>query len=158
MYCAVLCCTVLCCLVLQCTVLYCTALHCTAVLCTTALYGTVRYCGYPLDISIAPAERDGFAPPSVLLTTDRWFRFFARPSPCPPPGSVAALFRFPQTKCSKLSRPAYSPCSLSELKIFVKCVPRLRTNREGLPGYDGVGVFNVDGEPCVATIPDAFVL
>ncbi|CAM9423951.1 unnamed protein product [Ectocarpus sp. 4 AP-2014] len=41
--------------------------------------------------------------------------------------------------------------------ILEKCAPKLKTNSDGLPGYDGVGVFNVDGEPCVATIPGAFV-
>lgn len=43
------------------------------------------------------------------------------------------------------------------LQILEKCAPKLKTNSDGLPGYDGVGVFNVDGEPCVATIPGAFV-
>lgn len=65
-----------------------------------------------------------------------------------------------------LSRPHRSLCFLhphfatqriSNLQILEKCVPKLKTNDDGLPGYDGVGVFNVDGETCVATIPGAFV-
>lgn len=43
------------------------------------------------------------------------------------------------------------------IQILEKCAPKLRTNSEGIAGYDGVGVFNVDGEPCVANMPNAFV-
>ena len=50
-----------------------------------------------------------------------------------------------------------TPAQVQKKKILEKCAPKLKTNSDGLPGYDGVGIFNVDGEPCVATIPGAFV-
>ncbi|CAN0133878.1 unnamed protein product [Ascophyllum nodosum] len=50
-----------------------------------------------------------------------------------------------------------TPAQMTKKKILEKCVPKLRTNSEGVAGYEGVGVFNVDGDPCVATIPEAHV-
>ncbi|CAN0351620.1 unnamed protein product, partial [Ascophyllum nodosum] len=58
---------------------------------------------------------------------------------------------------SAAPRGAATPAQMTKKKILEKCVPKLRTNSEGVAGYEGVGVFNVDGNPCVATIPEAHV-
>eukprot|EP00904_Undaria_pinnatifida_P008338 jgi/Undpi1/4634/HiC_scaffold_18.g07988.m1 len=71
----------------------------------------------------------------------------------PPPGAAIGA----RVTVSGTEGEPATPAQLQKKKIFEKCVPKLRTNSEGLPGYDGVGIFNVDGEPCVATIPEVHV-
>lgn len=49
-----------------------------------------------------------------------------------------------------------SPLS-SRPQMLEKIAPKLKTDGDGLAGYEGVGVLNVDGEPCVPTLPGLFV-
>ncbi|CAN0069129.1 unnamed protein product, partial [Ectocarpus fasciculatus] len=71
----------------------------------------------------------------------------------PPPGAAIGA----RVTVSGTEGEPATPAQVQKKKILEKCAPKLKTNSDGLPGYDGVGVFNVDGEPCVATIPGAFV-
>ncbi|CAM9306002.1 unnamed protein product [Pylaiella littoralis] len=71
----------------------------------------------------------------------------------PPPGAAIGA----RVTVSGTEGEPATPAQVAKKKILEKCVPKLKTNSDGLPGYEGVGVFNVDGEPCVATIPGAFV-
>eukprot|EP00752_Nemacystus_decipiens_P003614 g3331.t1 len=71
----------------------------------------------------------------------------------PPPGAAVGA----RVTVSGTEGEPATPAQVQKKKVLEKCAPKLKTNSDGLPGYDGVGVFNVDGEPCVATIPGAFV-
>eukprot|EP00903_Cladosiphon_okamuranus_P011159 g10532.t1 len=71
----------------------------------------------------------------------------------PPPGAAIGA----RVTVSGTEGEPATPAQVQKKKILEKCAPKLKTNSDGLPGYDGVGVFNVDGEPCVATIPGASV-
>ncbi|CAN0442206.1 unnamed protein product, partial [Laminaria digitata] len=71
----------------------------------------------------------------------------------PPPGAAIGA----RVTVSGTEGEPATPAQLQKKKARRKCVPKLRTNSDGIPGYDGVGIFNVDGEPCVATIPEVFV-
>lgn len=42
-------------------------------------------------------------------------------------------------------------------QVLENIAPKLKTDGDGLAGYEGVGVLNVDGEPCVPTLPGLFV-
>ncbi|CAM9550874.1 unnamed protein product [Scytosiphon promiscuus] len=74
----------------------------------------------------------------------------------PPPGAAVGA----RVTVSGAEGEPATPAQVQKKKasrVLEKCAPKLKTNSEGVPGYEGVGVFNVDGESCVATIPGASV-